>query len=97
MQINRKQFKFAGKATEPQGGDFPYFLLFPRLSEWAALSSVPFSKLLQRSMNGLEIFTMNLTKSFSVINHGNPPKQNLGYLLFLLRRVTKGVFDWCQF
>ena len=31
--------------AEPQVEDSPNFLLLPRLSEWAALSSVPFSKL----------------------------------------------------
>ena len=34
-----------GDAAEPQGGDSPDFLLLPRLSEWAARSSVPFSTL----------------------------------------------------
>ena len=32
-------------ATEPQGINASDFLLHPRLSEWAALSSVPFSQL----------------------------------------------------
>ena len=44
-EINRKQLNFGGKATEPQGGDSLYLLLLLRLSEWATLSLVPFSKL----------------------------------------------------
>ena len=33
------------KSLAGKGEDFPDILLSPRLSEWAALSSVPFSKL----------------------------------------------------
>ena len=43
MRLRRKPY-----AYHRSGGDFLNFLILPRLLEWAALSSVPFSKLRKR-------------------------------------------------
>ena len=39
-------------------GNSPNFILLPRLSEWAALSSVPFSKLRKGLLTYLSVFSL---------------------------------------